>query len=675
MAPPGLAYLRAIARAAPAGDLARAVGRRALRALRRPRAKVVVDARAAASALARAPRLLAEVSPGDQYRALFPDGEARFRRRAEQLLDHELEIFGRAFRFGARLDWHADPFSRHRYAPDAPPAELVAGARGADPKNLWEPARAGHLVELAAAGRAVPALAAAARAEVRATIDSFLDDVRPGMGVHYASPLEVALRGIHWLAAVELCGGARAFAPAFAERLGAALHADLQFLDGNLEDAGVVPANHLLADEVGRFVLGLALDGTPGARASWQSAARAVRRESLRQIAADGSHFEASTAYHRFALELLLVAHQAARSGGVALGVSPALRRMLEFTRGYLAPDGGEPGFGDGDDARLMPIVPRAPRAHGYLLSIGVALFGDAQLRAPSEPFAEEALWWLGPAAHDAWLAALPVDDAPSASFPDGGVHVLRSARLFVAMRSGSYGQRGVGGHAHNDQLALVAHACGRPLIVDSGTGCYTRDALERDRFRGTAAHATLVIDGAEQSPFLDGRPFALPDRARATPVEHEDFGAYATLAGEHRGYQRLPARVRHRRRLTLVRERDALLIEDFLDGRGQVAVELRFPVDGEAWLPSAAQAHAWLGREQTILFGALDLSLAVAVGTAPDRPRAILAPVGNFCLRPVAGTAPVSETYGCTVRRGLVSFRGLLSLPSVLKVTLLLPR
>jgi len=504
-----------------------------------------------------------------------------------------------------------------------------------------------------------------ARREIERQIGSFLDENRCGRGVHYTSALEVSLRAIHWLAAVELAGGARAFPRPFVERLGGALWCDAHFLATHLEDRGVVPANHLLADWVGLYVISLALTGTPEVASASAAARAGVLREAARQVGSDGAHFEASTAYHRFALELLLVALLASRSARVTLEVGDVVHRMLAYSRGMLAPDGSEPGFGDSDDARLLPVVPRAPHDHGYLPSIGVALFGDPALSPRGATFAEEALWLFGPEAHRTWQWVPRGPELPSVSFATGGVHVLRSNDLYVAMRSGSYGQRGVGGHAHNDQLALVVHAQGKPLIVDAGTGGYTGDALLRDRFRGTAAHATVIVGGAEQSPILDGRPFALLDRARAPRVRLEELGASASLSGEHHGYARLPGRVVHRRTLLLHRRERVLIIEDELRGRGEVPVEVRFPLAGEARLGVSDAARVRLDELRGFL-GSVDLERAVQLDGA------LLVPLGAATLEAHVETAAFSPRYGTTERRPLVSFRGLLRIPALVKHALI---
>jgi len=621
-----LGYARALWAAAPLTDLARAVVRRA-RPQQTPSLLVDDEARRlGADALQRAPRLFSAAPIDEAHRALFPDAAARVARRAEEILSHRVELYGRSHDLGERVEWLRDPSSGFLYDAEAEPdaaLALVLDDTRADAKLVWELQRGGHLVQLGAAARLCPSLAHEARAEVAAQLQGFLDQVRPGRGLAYASPLEVALRGIHWLAAIELCGGARRFSRPLVERCAGALLADLQWLWARKEDRGVAPANHLLGDLVGAWALALALDGAPGARPLLTKVQHALEHEATRQVGPDGAHFEASIGYHRFALELLLVAHLYARSSGRALAVAAPLRRMFAYLRGVLQPDGTDPGFGDADDTRLVPVVARDPRQHAWLLPVGAVLFDDASLRAPDAAFSEEALWLLGPAAYDCWRWLGPAPSAPSASFVSGGVHVMRDRDVCVALRAGPYGQHGVGGHAHNDQLALVIHAGGAPLVVDAGTGCYTQDPLLRDRLRSTSAHSTVIVEGAEQSPLPSGRPFALPDRARARRVRAEDLGVVASLEAEHHGYRRLPMQVTHRRHLTLFRSERMLLVEDRLEGRGEAGVEVRFLVAGAVRAPTSLLLSQLSER-----LGAIDCARVLDLDG-----RAALVPLGEAVL------------------------------------------
>jgi hypothetical protein len=668
-------YARALVAAAPLSELARAVARRARRL---PSVDIVIDdeaRRLAADALGRAPHLFSPVPLAEPYRVLFPDGVARLRRRAEDILAHRIELFGHTYQLGRAIDWLADPCSCARFDGDGDPRELLERLVTAsdaperierDPKRVWELGRGAHLLELGAAGRVCPDLEASAREEIAAQLDSFLVQVRPGRGFAYASPLEVGLRAIHWLAAIEFAGGARRFPRPLVERVAGALLFDLSWLWAHREDRGVAPANHLLGDLVAVWVLALALDGAPGARLLIRPVREALEREAARQVGPDGAHFEASTGYHCFALELLVVAHLAARTAGVELEVDGPLRRMFGYLRGVLAPDGTHPGFGDSDDGRVLPVVPREPRSAAHLLPVGVVLFQDPTLRPPQLRFSEEALWIGGPTGHRLWQA-LEASPHPSAvSFPSGGVHVLRDHGTYVALRAGSYGQNGVGGHAHNDQLSVVVHVSGRPLIADAGTGCYTRDRLLRDRLRGTGAHSTVILDGAEQSPILDGRLFALPDRASVPGVIVEDVGAWARLEASHQGYRRLPARATHRRAVTLHREGGLLLIEDHLDGRGEVAVDVRFLAVEPASAGARAATLERLARLARLL-GPVDLARVIELGE-----RAALVPLGGAPLQPRVEPGLISPRWQELAPATLVSFSGRLRLPASVRHALL---
>jgi hypothetical protein len=75
-------------------------------------------------------------------------------------------------------------------------------------------------------------------------------------------------------------------------------------------------------------------------------------------------------------------------------------------------------------------------------------------------------------------------------AFPSFGLAVVRTARAFLTFRCGPLGQRGQGGHAHNDQLGIELWIDGVPWVRDPGTFVYTRHPATRNRYRSAAAHA-----------------------------------------------------------------------------------------------------------------------------------------------------------------------------------------
>jgi hypothetical protein len=117
-------------------------------------------------------------------------------------------------------------------------------------------------------------------------------------------------------------------------------------------------------------------------------------------------------------------------------------------------------------------------------------------------------------------------------AYPDFGLYLFRSLGLYLAVRCGDVGQRGFGGHAHNDQLMLELTIAGRDRIRDPGTYVYTPLPASRDAYRSAAAHAAPRVAGREPGR-LDLGLFRLGGEGRGTCLY---FGARGFI-GMHTGY------------------------------------------------------------------------------------------------------------------------------------------
>lgn len=213
-----------------------------------------------------------------------------------------------------------------------------------------------------------------------------------------------------------------------------------------------------------------------------------------------------------------------------------------------------------------------------------------------------------GPAALDG-LAPLASDSqarVTSALFPHAGAAILRGGGLWVHFEAGPVGQGGHGGHAHNDTLSFEAHAEGEDLIVDPGTGQYTADLAARDRFRATAAHNTVRVDGEEINP-IPKNPFHLAGLDRPRVLRAVFRRRFDLVEAEHHGYERLADPVTHRRLLFLGRSARRLVIEDRLEGKGTHRIEWFFhlaprvqaSLEGESLRGGAGRVRFHLGADR----------------------------------------------------------------------------
>ena len=117
--------------------------------------------------------------------------------------------------------------------------------------------------------------------------------------------------------------------------------------------------------------------------------------------------------------------------------------------------------------------------------------------------------------------------------YPDFGLWVFRSRRLYLAMRCGpSSDPRAGGSHAHNDQLAIEVMIDNEPWITDPGSYLYCPPIDRRNRWRSVTAHAAPQWPGREPSQ-PDLGAFRLRDETQARCLY---FGPQG-FAGEHSGF------------------------------------------------------------------------------------------------------------------------------------------
>lgn len=123
-------------------------------------------------------------------------------------------------------------------------------------------------------------------------------------------------------------------------------------------------------------------------------------------------------------------------------------------------------------------------------------------------------------------------------------------------------------GHAHQDLGSAEIHVDGKPLFVDPGRGAYG-DTGDAARYRSSAVHGTLRLDGADpypaNKPYYDDA-FRMRHAGAAAAMAHPDGFTIA-----HGGYKRLGADdVRRRWHF----EQDGFRIEDGISGQGRRIVE-----------------------------------------------------------------------------------------------------
>lgn len=316
--------------------------------------------------------------------------------------------------------------------------------------------------------------------------------------------------------------------------------------------------NHLFVNAKALVFAGVFFKGAEADE--WlQTGLRILAREMPEQILPDGGQFELSPMYHALALEDVLDLVNLSN----AWAVVPAATRD-EWRR--LA-------------AKMLAWMRTMTHADRTLAKFNDTAEGIAPASTQLERYAAEL------------DIAAPALAAGTAHLPQSGyvrlAHGLAVALLDVAAVGPDY----LPAHAHADTLSFELSLGLQRVLVNGGTSCYEYSAQRRLE-RGTAAHNTVVVGGADSSEVWGS--FRVGRRARIVDLDVAD----GRVCAAHDGYHFLPGKPIHRRCWAL--ERGSLKVDDIvLPATASVA---RFLLAPGLRLAGAAGAWQVLRGEETLL-------------------------------------------------------------------------
>ncbi len=511
----------------------------------------------------------------------FPQDCATLVAAADRLLTGKFDLLGyTALDFGTPPDWHLDPVANRR-------APLVHWRRidpldpqvVGDSKVIWELNRHQWLVTLAQAWQLTGDERYATA--VFDAIEGWTVENPWGIGINWASSLEVAWRLIAWCWALVLLRQSRALTPERflqVQQLACAHAAHIE----RYPSYYFSPNTHLTGEALGLFYAGIVFADCRDA-ARWRDMGRDILvGEIRRQIMEDGGYFEQASCYHRYTIEIYLHFLILAAQNGIPVpdDVGAATARMVEWLISVSRPNHTLPPIGDADGGVAVPLVRRGPHDSRGIAAVAAAWFGRSDFGWASGGATPEVAWLLGRAGlvEFGQLGVRIPGWAPSRAFPASGYAVMRSDWQSEAhqliLDAGPLGCPVSGAHGHADLLSIQCNAFGEEYLIDPGTFCYTAQPEWRNHFRGTAAHNTVRIDRQDQAE--PAGPFSWQRRPAARMRAWESTPTHDFVDASHEGYARLPQPVTHRRRVLFVKPRGWVVVDD-LAGAGEHQVELRF--------------------------------------------------------------------------------------------------
>lgn len=492
---------------------------------------------------------------------------------------------------GNKLDWHTDFKSGYRWNPKIY-YKLIRPASypgGYDIKVPWELSRCQHFVRLGQAywitgDEKYPH-------EFTRQVEHWITSNPWPWGVNWASTMDVAIRAVNWLWGYAFFETSASLDDRFRNIFLKSLQEHGRHIYHNLENNGEITGNHYTADLVGLIYLGILCPQLKNAQAWRDFGLRELEVEMLKQVNADGVHFEGSVSYHRLVLEMFLSATLLAQHNGHAFSQSflQRLEKMVEFIMHITKPDGTVPLIGDNDNGRLhrLMVWERSSQEwvdYRYLLAIGAVMFQRDDFAQAAEGQWQDAFWLLGGKHVDEYLndkkylqvgnPAVEVKK-PSIAFGEAGIYVLRENSTFVSITLGHVAANGKGNHSHNDALSVEIALDGESFIVDPGSYVYTQDYLKRNDFRSTKAHNAPLVDGAETNLFNETQLFRMTQQSKSRVLEWKTMPV-VIFEGECIRSGESSSGLIHNRRIKLAKDGNLVILRDQLHGNRKCLVTMR---------------------------------------------------------------------------------------------------
>lgn len=504
---------------------------------------------------------------------------------AEQALRHEFDLLGSGPVILNPIDWHTDFKTGvrwgKRYYLD------IKGIKGSDIKVPWELSRCQHLLWL---GEAYVLTQEAKYAkEIVDEIKWWIDDNPLMYSVNWTCAMDVAFRSVNWLFALNMISSYEGYDDVFAKRVSNSLWQHGFYIINNLEKRFPYSNNHYVSDIIGLLYLGELFNNTTKGKEWLELAKREYYSETIIQVLPSGVHYERSVSYHRLMTEMLSYPiYMLERKGEqIPLDVKARIAKMYDYIVAYTKPNGMAPLIADNDDGRFLPFLKRDFRKHSYL----------SDCRSIENRFIS-----AGSLSH--FCASLK----DCGIYEDAGVAIINNENDYLFINNGGFSgiakdsQTRIQSHTHNDLLSFELVLGGKNIIVDSGAYLYTSSKDERNAFRSTFKHNTIVVDNEEQNGFAS--PFSLNRNVHKIGLKRINEcvyeGTYTTVKGK----------LLHNRRFELVGR--CLTISDELKKEGNKHNAVLHFHFAESIIPELQDGSIKLNNGVRITFSVKPLQLSI---------------------------------------------------------------
>ncbi|TAL38013.1 MAG: alginate lyase family protein [Alphaproteobacteria bacterium] len=493
---------------------------------------------------------------------------------ANHIVDRKFSFLGCDFHFRENIDWH------HSLGPGGPwprahwsEIQFRGISHLGDIRPCWEMNRHQFFVWLALAWHKTGDTKYPKA--VTRFLHSWCDQNTPETGVNYISGIEIGLRCISWLLADRLLKGSPDWDEAAQERMHRNIFSQAQHISEYLVYTEKMSGNnHLLGEAASLAWIALQYPEWLDSE-RWLKRALNVLWPALdAQVFPDGMHFEASPGYQLLVVEFLALVFTELRRQKLPLPSKSyaILEKMTAALRTLQQPDGELPNINDNDNGCAIPLpLPAARRLEG-VMSVMCALYNRPDFKSSAgKAFPLYGHLLLGEQGAEEFriVAEYPEKFPFVTELRNGGLHILQrnSDWLLLKNNPDPFPQSG---HNHADLLNVLLQFDGRPVLVDAGTYRFSDERGLRNTLRATAAHNTVTVDRRNQADPV--RNFDWNGTVKPGFTQSHEEDGFAITDAQHDSYHRIG--ITHRRIVLWLKQEDAILIIDRLQGRNTHAMD-----------------------------------------------------------------------------------------------------
>lgn len=501
--------------------------------------------------------------------------------KADKILQHKLSYFNlQDHDLETPINWHKDHSTGQQTNRDAILSVNYRDmSKNGDCKLVWEPNRHHQFVVLARAYKITGEIKYAQSVVTQMT--SWLNANPYGYGMNWKNPLELGIRMINWVWAIDLILDSGLFVSEFKSLILNSVYLHCRDINSKFSQ-GSSANNHLIGEAAGLFIASSYFSMLSDAQ-RWRERSKAILETEIQaQTFSDGCSKEHGFSYQFFVFQLYLFSSQIAhwQKDDFSQDFRVTLNKLAAFIA-FIA-QGGEdyPMLGDQDDAYALDLGNHVHDVNA-LCDLAAHLYDDEIFLLNYHTPCESAFWFFDQRITREHHTLQQHPTLVSRNFKESGYFLLQAGNLktkdqvSILFDCAELGYTSIAAHGHADALSLIMRINGKDLLVDCGTYDYYSFPNWRDQFRKTQAHNTIDVDNLDQSVITG--PFMWEQHAKAQCTLWNPTNTGGIVSGKHDGYQRLESPLIHERQLDLNIENKRLEITDKIISKGNHDITLYF--------------------------------------------------------------------------------------------------